>query len=66
MTKQQKSEPTPERTVQVHFSCTESMRDEINRIAIEQDRTIGKQVVRVLREWLAKRYGKAEKSCTDG
>ena len=66
MTKQPKPEPTQERTVQVNFNCPESIRDEINRIAIEQDRTLGRQVVRVLREWLANRYGKTEESRTDG
>ena len=66
MTKQPKPEPTPEKTVPVHFQCPEFIRDEIKRIAIEQDRTLGRQVVRVLREWLANRYGKVEWSSTDG
>ncbi len=59
-------EIAPEKTTTINFNCPTSIRDEIKRLAIEQDRTLGKQVVRILRLWLLSRGSpKAEGYRTD-
>ena len=42
----------PEQTRQVNFGCPLSIYEELERLAVEQDRTLGKQIVRILRLWL--------------
>jgi len=45
-------EPIKTGTVQVNFTCPEDLWEQVKRIAVEEDRTIGKQVVHIIREWL--------------
>ena len=44
-----------EEIVQVTFRCPVAIRNELKRIAQEQDRILGQQVVKCLRDWLARR-----------
>lgn len=55
MTKQPKPEFVEIKDVQVQFKCPGPMRDQMKAIAREQDRTLAKQILRVLREWLRDR-----------
>lgn len=50
-----KDKPQPdlkEEKANVQFNCPVAIRDEIKRIAQEEDRTLGEQMTRALREWL--------------
>ena len=41
-----------EKLVTVSLCCPKEIRDAIQKIAVEEDRTLSRQVVRALREWL--------------
>jgi hypothetical protein len=40
------------KTALLAFKCTEEMRAAIERLAIEGDRTLSMQLVKIVREWL--------------
>ena len=47
----------PEESVTVSICCPKEMRDAVQKVAVEEDRTLSRQVVRALREWLRDREG---------
>ncbi len=53
--KQQKPDYIREERTAIHFNCPAVIRDELKRIAEEEDRNLGMQVVHALREWLRDR-----------
>ncbi len=66
MAKKPKPAIAPEQATAINFNCPVSIRDEIKRLAVEQDRTLGKQIVRILRLWLLSRgHPEAEGYRTD-
>jgi len=42
-----------EERTNVQFSCPVAIRDEMKRIAEEEDRNLGMQIVKCLRDWLS-------------
>ena len=52
MAKKPKPAIAPEKNIHVSFSCPVAIQEEIKRLAIEQDRNLTKQIVRILRLWL--------------
>lgn len=48
-----KQKPTPtEEKAQVSFYCPVVVRDELKRIAFKEDRNLGEQITKALRDWL--------------
>lgn len=41
-----------EEKMQVTFYCPVAVRDKLKRIAFEEDRELGQQIVKALRDWL--------------
>ncbi len=41
-----------EESVTVSICCPREIRDAMQKVAVEEDRTLSRQVVRALREWL--------------
>lgn len=41
-----------EEMVYVRFRCPVEIRDKIKRISVEEDRTLGGQITKCLRDWL--------------